>query len=285
MLRRALIVWMVLMSAAVVWVSAQTYRPGFFSRLQLGTSGATRISTGTGSPEAAVTGAVGDIFLRTDGAAGTAFAYKASGTGNTGWDFPSSSSSTNTYTNKTYNAESTGNVLTVPFIHEWRTAVCDGASAYNTDGWSNAGSNFPTFACVTGSNTAYGAVGFTDDGSTVIYYQNRTMLPGDWTGAIDVEFVWNTTATSGNAIWGINTGCAAVGETVDPSFNAASTVTDAAQGSASRLNTATITGITTTGCAAGEMLFFRVQRDPGGSDTLGATANLVAMRMTIRRAM
>jgi hypothetical protein len=192
---------------------------------------------------------------------------------------------TDVFTNKTLHAESTGNVVTIPEIKEWSTAVCDGATAYNTDGWSNAGSNYPTWACVTGSNTAYAVAGFTDDGSTVIYYQNKTFLPADWTGAIDVDFVWNTAATSGDVIWGINTGCAAVGEATDPSFNAASTVTDAAQGSASRLNTASITGITTTGCAAGELLFFRVQRDPSGSDTLGATANLIMLRMTLRRAM
>lgn len=41
---------------------------------------------GTGSPEAAVTGSPGDIFMRTDGGAGTTWYVKESGSGtNTGW--------------------------------------------------------------------------------------------------------------------------------------------------------------------------------------------------------
>lgn len=40
---------------------------------------------GTGTPEGAVTGNVGDVFHRTDGGAGTTLYVKTSGTGNTGW--------------------------------------------------------------------------------------------------------------------------------------------------------------------------------------------------------
>lgn len=41
---------------------------------------------GTGSPNSAVTGSVGDIYIRTDGGVGTTFYVKESGTGtNTGW--------------------------------------------------------------------------------------------------------------------------------------------------------------------------------------------------------
>lgn len=47
-------------------------------------SGAT-ISSGTGTPEAAVTAPVGSMFMRIDGGAGTSFYVKESGTGNTGW--------------------------------------------------------------------------------------------------------------------------------------------------------------------------------------------------------
>lgn len=41
--------------------------------------------TGTGSPEGAVTAAVGTLYLRTDGGAGTSLYVKESGSGNTGW--------------------------------------------------------------------------------------------------------------------------------------------------------------------------------------------------------
>ena len=43
------------------------------------------VSSGSGSPEGAVTAPVGSIFLRSDGGAGTSFYVKESGTGNTGW--------------------------------------------------------------------------------------------------------------------------------------------------------------------------------------------------------
>jgi len=43
------------------------------------------ISTGTGTPEGAVTAPPGCVFIRADGAAGTTLYVKESGTGNTGW--------------------------------------------------------------------------------------------------------------------------------------------------------------------------------------------------------
>ena len=43
------------------------------------------IGQGTGTPEGAVSAAVGSIFVRTDGGAGTSIYVKESGSGNTGW--------------------------------------------------------------------------------------------------------------------------------------------------------------------------------------------------------
>jgi len=44
-----------------------------------------RILNGSGSPEGAVVGSVGDLYLRKDGTTGQVFYVKESGTGNTGW--------------------------------------------------------------------------------------------------------------------------------------------------------------------------------------------------------
>lgn len=52
-------------------------------KLQFGTG--PTISSGTGTPEGAVTASVGSIFLRTDGGASTTLYVKESGAGNTGW--------------------------------------------------------------------------------------------------------------------------------------------------------------------------------------------------------
>jgi hypothetical protein len=46
---------------------------------------ALNIKRGTGSPEGAITGVVGDLYLRTDDGASTTLYVKGSGTGNTGW--------------------------------------------------------------------------------------------------------------------------------------------------------------------------------------------------------
>lgn len=49
------------------------------------TVGNTAVRSGSGSPETAVTGSIGDLYLRTDGGAGTTLYVKESGSGNTGW--------------------------------------------------------------------------------------------------------------------------------------------------------------------------------------------------------
>lgn len=55
------------------------------SGFRCGSSSGPTITSGTGSPESAVTAPVGSLFLRTDGGAGTSLYVKESGAGNTGW--------------------------------------------------------------------------------------------------------------------------------------------------------------------------------------------------------
>lgn len=43
------------------------------------------LTSGTGTPEGAVTAPVGSVYLRTDGGASTTLYVKQSGAGNTGW--------------------------------------------------------------------------------------------------------------------------------------------------------------------------------------------------------
>ena len=50
-----------------------------------GTITGSNLQRGTGTPEGAVTGVVGDLFERTDGGTGTTLYIKESGAGNTGW--------------------------------------------------------------------------------------------------------------------------------------------------------------------------------------------------------
>ncbi len=53
--------------------------------IQFGGATGPQLYQGTGSPESAITAAVGSFYLRTDGGAATSFYVKESGAGNTGW--------------------------------------------------------------------------------------------------------------------------------------------------------------------------------------------------------
>ncbi len=186
--------------------------------------------------------------------------------------------------NTLYNAESTGNTLTEP-VKIWIPAArCDNATATSPE-WSFPTTNPGVPACVTGSNTQFGVMDFAD-GANTLSAQWHLKLPSDWTSTVDAKFVWFTTATTNSVVWQIRTICVADAETSDPAYNTASTVTDAAKGSTNQQNDATISTVTVTGCAAGELMYVRILRDPtNGSDTLAATARLVGVELTYRRAM
>jgi hypothetical protein len=189
-----------------------------------------------------------------------------------------------TFTSKTYDAEGTSNVLTVPFKLWVPAAVCNNATP-SSPLWSFPTSNPAAPACQTGTNTQYGTLDFAD-GVSPLSAQLHLMLSSDFTGTLGLALKWFTSATSGSVVWQASTICVANAETSDPAFNTASTVTDGALGTTLQTNDAAIASVTITGCAAGELLFLRVLRDPThASDTLAATARLVGVELTVRRAM
>jgi hypothetical protein len=195
-------------------------------------------------------------------------------------------SSTTTFTNKTVDAEGTGNSITIP-VKIWFDAVATSGGTTGALNFDTLASQAPTATSSAGStNTELvrGVADYADSGT--FQMMRQFMLPSDWTGNIDAILKWRTAATSGNVVWQIATVCIADGEVDDANWNSASTVTDAAKGTTLQLNDAAITSITATGCAAGELMHFRVLRDPtNGSDNLGATASLVGVELTLRRAM
>jgi hypothetical protein len=175
----------------------------------------------------------------------------------------------------------TARTITMP---QWLdTGYCQNATAVLA--WSTPTTNPGVAACVTGSNTQKLVIDFAD-GANTLSVQRELKLPSDWTSTVDATFTWYTTATTGDVVWQLSTICVANAETGDPAFNTASTVTDTAQGTTNQYNVATITGVTVTGCAAGETLYLRVFRDPtNGSDTLAATARLVGVELILRRSL
>lgn len=184
--------------------------------------------------------------------------------------------------NLKYDAEGTGNVLTLPFTVWIPAARCDNATATSPQ-WSFPTSNPGVPACQTGSNTQFGTMDFADGAST-LSAQTHVMLPSDWTGTIGVKLKWFTSATANSVVWQVASICVADAETSDPAFNTASTVTDTAKGTTLQQNDASISSLTVTGCAAGELMYLKVLRDPShASDTLAATARLVGVEITYRR--
>ncbi len=193
-------------------------------------------------------------------------------------------SASNTLTNKTIDVEGTGNTITTVSKLWFDAAACSGTTgALN---WDTLASGAPTATCSAGgtnTNLIRGVADFADSGTFQMMRQVR--LPADFTGTVDVALKWRTTATSGNVVWQVSTVCIADAEVDDANWNTASTVTDAAKGTTNQSNDAAITTLTITGCAAGELMHFRILRDPtDGSDTLGATASLIGVELTTRRA-
>ncbi len=359
---------------ALLAVAVLATAAGFFGRLTMTELGAqppttasyTRVilnngctlTAGSGTPEGVLSGSPCDVYLRTNGAAGTVLYAKETGTATTtGWiayaggagsfapvgatyltqtadgtltaeqalaalasgymkittgtgvvasqavpipaadggtgvvstaTFPSSGvvttdAGSSTLTNKTLDAEGTGNVLTIPWRIWYGAALCQNATA--SSDWSLPATDPAVATCDSGTNTQKATLDFAD-GVLVLSAQRTIALPADFTGAIDVRIKWYTSAIAGDVVWQVATTCVADAETGDPAFNTASTVTDTAKGTTLQYNDAAIAGVTATGCAAGEMLYLKVVRDPAhASDTLAATARLVGLEITLRRGL
>lgn len=196
-----------------------------------------------------------------------------------------SPSSTETLTNKTLDAEGTGNTITVPVKVFFPAASCNNATAGPM--WDLPTSTPAVAACVTGTNIQKGVLDFADT-TGGFSAQTTFYLPADFTGSIDARIIWTTTATTGNAKWSLSTICTDVAATAtdDPAFNTASTVTTAAPGTANRVQSSVITGVTATGCAASNLLHLKLFRDGNdAADTIAATARFIGLELTYRRAM
>jgi hypothetical protein len=162
-------------------------------------------------------------------------------------------------------------------------ARCQGSSATSMLNLPSSGEAVP--ACVVGTNIPRGVLNYTDGGgnhsaSYPFYIQD------DWDSAGDTEFeiYWNTSAVSGNVIWSVQTACSGTGETTDPAYNAAQTVTTAAQGVTLFKQRSIISALTVTGCSAGETLHVKLDRNGATSgDTIAATASLLAIELVYFR--
>ncbi len=221
----------------------------------------------------------GNAYVNGDFDLGSGKTYKINGT-----DYKDVSV---TFTNKTIDAEGTGNSITIP-VKIWLAAAgCNNATASSF--WDLPTSEPAGVACVTGTNIQKGVLDFEDGTSTTAESaQTYLMLPSDFSasGNLDVVIKWFAAAITGSVVWGVQTSCVADAETDDPSWNTASTATDAAKGTTLQTNDATISNVTKTGCAAGELMHLKIYRDAdNASDTMSGDARLIGVEVTYRRAM
>ena len=169
---------------------------------------------------------------------------------------------------------------TLPMLINYIPGVCQNAVA--SLGFNTPASNPAATSCFVGTNTLFATADFA--ASSNLSVQGNFQLPFDWSGAVDVRVKWFSATTSGNVVWQFATACVAAGATPDPSFNTASTVTSAAQGTTLQEQDATISSATVTGCTAGSQLYWKLSRNAGtGSDTMAGTARLTSALITVRR--
>lgn len=214
--------------------------------------------------------AVSGILGATNGGTANAFfAVSGPATSIKTYTFPNANStmvsedSTNTLTNKTLNVESTGNTITI-VKEDWIVAARNASVSSNLV-WNVPSSNPAT---VNGATQANGvSVGWLDySASATNDGQFQYRLPSSFTGAIDLDLVWSSSNTNtGNVRWSISCACGTGG---NPTFNAASAQSIAGNGVTDQDNVTTFSSIDSTGCAAGDMLYMRVQRlGADGADT------------------
>jgi hypothetical protein len=204
---------------------------------------------------------------------------------------------TDALTNKTLDAEGTGNVITQPEKLYFRAGICGNSTVYPD--WDHYATN-PVATCVNGTVNKKLVFVF-DDTNTCTSTTATTgcifqtfQLPADFTGAVDAKLLFTSTSTTNaqTTIFTIATKCSTPttgnnGAVDDPAtFNAiqSPTYTNGASEVSASLRSVTQSSLTLTGCSAGDLMHIRVGRNISDTSTSTAT-NLVGMELTLRRAM
>lgn len=193
-----------------------------------------------------------------------------------------SPSSTETFTNKTFDVEGTGNLFTIPRRLWFDAAGCNGTTAALN--WDAPTSSAPTASC-TGTTTTVGAADFIDGSTTGM--TRSVKLPSSFSsGNLDINLIWFANSASSNAVrWQVSVGCVADSEAIStgPSYNSASASNTSYTGTANQRKTTSFTNVNKTNCAADESMWIFIQRVGGDAgDTLGATAELVGAEVIFR---
>lgn len=150
---------------------------------------------------------------------------------------------------------------------------------------TTGGATVPTKIETTTNKLNYWVVDFIDVTTTSAEFE--VWMPDDWDGGtITARFLWETPATSTNAmLLGIAGRSFGDNELPDQALGTEVTASDAGDGTASEIRISPATGaVTIAGATAGELVHFKVTRTPSaGGDTLAATVRLRAVRLIYGR--
>lgn len=193
-------------------------------------------------------------------------------------------SATATLTNKTLEVEATGNVLTTVEVKDLLAGGCDNATA--SASWDLPTSGAAGKACL-GSGVRFGVLTFADGSTTAAF--NHLRLPADWTstGGLDITLLYTgDTSSTNNIRFQVSTACVADGEDLlSPTFNTASASNTAGPTTAGQRKSISFTGVNVSNCAAGETIFFKLERiGADGGDTYAGVGQALNASVRYRRA-
>lgn len=179
--------------------------------------------------------------------------------------------------------------LCVDWVTKLPIACSSGGSELHYYAAGTTQSGTPSIPFSTGVGT--GCTAFTDTSAingaifgtcrfsaTGKFIQDHFTLPSS-VSAIAIDGVFRNSATSGNVVWAIQTGCTNTGGLIDPTFNTKQSITVASQGTTLFQNVFSNSTLTMTGCSAGYEFFWKLTLDAATTVAFG-TVDLVSLRFS-----
>lgn len=116
-----------------------------------------------------------------------------------------------------------------------------------------------------------------NDTATKISCGVRVVVPKNYIGTVNLVIIWETTATTGNAVWDFDYTAVATAESLDPSADQQSvTVTTAASGTA-RNRIESSMALTAGNLAIDDVIIGNLSRDGASADTIAAALSVEAV--------
>lgn len=190
-----------------------------------------------------------------------------------------------TLTNKTIDAEGTGNVITIPVWIVLPAAGCNNTTPAPSFDLPTSGAAVAD--CIGAANTT-GVLDFADGSTTAATAHFTT--PADWDTATNLDitvYYGGDTASTNTLRWQVSTACVADGQdTLAPSYNAASAANTAGPATIGFRKSSAFTNVAKTNCAAGETMWLKVERvGANGGDTYTGVGQLLELGILLRRTM